>query len=126
MAMTATRSSGGKAPGPAGAGGVLQAFKAPGNEAFAPATGGVAIAAKFGGNFLVGGVVRLSGAQDDTATENQGLGSGAGPDQGFKFTAKFVLELDNRAEGARHGRPPGRFDQMVPLLIIMAAHAPMA
>jgi hypothetical protein len=102
----------------------LQAFKAPGNEAFAPAADGVTIAAKFAGHFLVGRVVPLGRAQDDTAAENQGLGRGAGTDQGFQLAAKLVLKFDDRAEGARHGRPPGKFDQMVSLLLIMATHAP--
>jgi hypothetical protein len=39
------------------------------------------------------------------------------------LVAEIVLQFDNRAEGARHSRPPGRFDQMVPLLFIMATHA---
>jgi hypothetical protein len=102
----------------------LQAFQALGNEAFAPAADGVAIEAKLGGNFLVGWVVRLSRAQEDTAAENQGLGRGAGADQGFELGAKFVWQLDDRAEGTRHSRPPGKFDQMVPLLVIMATYAP--
>ena len=124
MATTATRSEGGKAPGATGAWGVVQALQAPGGEALAPAAGGVAVAAQFGGNFLIGGVVRRSGAHDDTATESQGLGCGAGTGQGFELGAKFVRQLDNRTEGARHGSPPDKLDQLVPLLVIMATHAP--
>ena len=80
--------------------------------------------AQFGGNFLIGGVVRRRGAHDDTATESQGLGCGAGTGQGFELGAKFVRQLDNRTEGARHGSPPDKLDQLVPLLVIMATHAP--
>ena len=81
----------------------LQSFKALGDEAFAPATDGVAIATELGGDLLVGRVVRRRGGQDDAAAESQRLGGGAGTDQGLKLTAKFVLEFDNRTEGARHG-----------------------
>src|SRR5215471_1614642 len=122
MAMTATRSEGGKAPGATGARGVLQALQAPGDEALAPAAGGVAIAAEFGGNILIGGVVRGSGAQDDSAAESQGLGCRAGTGQGFESGAQFVWQRDNRTEGARHGSPPGKLDQMVPLLVILVTH----
>jgi hypothetical protein len=102
----------------------LQARKALGDEALAPAAGGVAIAAQFGGDFLIGGVVRRSGAQDDPATESQCLGCRAGTGQGFEVSAKFVRQLDNRTEGARHGSPPGKLDQMVALLVSMATQAP--
>jgi len=102
----------------------LQTLKAFVDKAFAPATDRVAVATHYGGDVLVGRVARLSGGQDDAAAESQCLRRGAGTDQRFKFVAKFVLQFDNRAEGARHGRPPGRFDQMGPLLVIMATHAP--
>jgi hypothetical protein len=104
----------------------LQAFQALGSEALAPAADGVAIATQFGGDVLVGWAARLSGAQDDTAAEDQGLGGGPGTDQGFELGPKFFLQLNDGAEGARHSRPPGKFDQMVPLLVIMANHAPHA
>jgi hypothetical protein len=100
----------------------LQALKSLGDKPLTPAADGVAIAPKFDSNFLVGWVVRLSRGQDDTAAENQGLGSGAGTDQGLQFDAKLFLQFNDGAEGARHGRPPGKFDQMVPLLVIMATH----
>src|SRR5256885_464577 len=104
MATTATRSEGGKAPGPAGAWGVLEAFEATGDEAFAPEANGVTITAQLGSDLLVAGAVRLRGAQDDAAAESQSLGGGAGTGKGFELGAKLVLHLDDRAEGARHGR----------------------
>ena len=102
----------------------MQALQTVGDKALTPAADGVAVAAKFASDVLVGRVVRLSRAQDDVAAESQGLRRGAGTQQGFELVAQIVLQFDNRAEGARHGRPPGRFDQMVPLIVIMATHAP--
>src|SRR5204863_517576 len=55
-ATTAMRSEGGKAPGPAGARGVVQAFEPLGDEAFAPLADGMTVAAQFGGDLPVGGV----------------------------------------------------------------------
>src|ERR1700723_1697778 len=110
MAMTAIRSAGGKAPGATGARSVLQARKAFGDKAFAPAAHRVAVAAKFASDILVGRVVRLSRGQDDSTAESQGLGGAAGTDQVFELLALFVWQLHNRTEGTRHGRPPGRFD----------------
>jgi hypothetical protein len=102
----------------------LQALEALGDKAFAPAADGVAVAAQFDSDVLVGRVVRFGGAQNETAAESQGLGSGAGTGKRFEFTAKFVLQFDNRAEGARHGSPPCRFDQMDALGVILAILAP--
>src|SRR5947209_10050840 len=68
------RSSGGKAPGPAGARGVLQAGQAALGEALAPQADGVAVAVELGGDGLVGGEVVVVGAQDQAAAEGQGLG----------------------------------------------------
>src|SRR5262249_50104884 len=124
MAMTATRSEGGKAPRATGARSVLQALEAVGDKAFAPAADRVAIATKIAGDVLVGRVVRRSGAQDDATAQSQGLGRGAGTDQGFELAAKFVWQLHGRAEGTRHGSPPGRFGRLVPLLVILVTHAP--
>src|SRR2546430_2618553 len=84
MAMTATRSEGGKAPGATGARRVLQALQAVDEKAFTPAADSVAVAAKFAGDVLVGGIVRLSCTQDDAAAESQRLRCGPGPSQGFE------------------------------------------
>ena len=73
----------------------MQARKAVGDEPFAPPTDGVTVAPKVVGNVLVGRVVRLSRAQDDTAAENQGLGGGAGTDQRFQFGPKVVLQFND-------------------------------
>src|SRR4051812_47198928 len=75
---TSSRSSGGKAPRPAGAGGVLEAGEATGGEALAPLADGVAVAVEFGGDDLVGGAVVVGRPQDQTAAEGQCLGSGGG------------------------------------------------
>src|SRR5947209_15814750 len=65
MQTTAARSEGGKAPGPAGAGQVVQPLQAVGDEAFAPLADGVAVTAQCGGDVLVGRAVVLGGVQDD-------------------------------------------------------------
>jgi hypothetical protein len=83
----------------------------------------VAIATELGGDVLVGRVVRAGDPQDDAAAEDQCLGCRAGTGKGFKRGAQLVRQLDERAEGAWHGRPPGKFDQMVLLLLIMATDA---
>src|SRR5512144_335719 len=75
---TASCSSGGKAPGPAGAWGILESLQASGDEAFAPLADGMAVTVQFGGDVLVGRVVRLGGAQDDPAPKGERLGSGTG------------------------------------------------
>src|SRR5579863_1199981 len=58
---TARRSSGGKAPGSAGARGVLKALQAVGDEPLAPLADGVAITVQFDGDLVVGRVVVGSG-----------------------------------------------------------------
>src|SRR5262245_53858315 len=62
-ARTPRRSPGGKLPGPAGAGGVLQSGQAVFGEALAPLADGVPVAAQFGGDLLVGGAVVSGGQQ---------------------------------------------------------------
>ena len=66
----------------------------------------MAVAAQFGGDLLVGGLVVVGGAQDDAAAEDQSLGRGAGADEGLELVAEFVGQFDGRAEGTRHGCPP--------------------
>ena len=68
------RSEGGKAPGSAGARGVLQAFEALGGEPLSPLANRVAITVEFVGNLLVGGLVRVGRPQNDAAAEGQCLG----------------------------------------------------
>src|SRR5947209_11999536 len=62
--ITSRRAPGGKAPGPAGAGGVLQADQAVVGEALAPLADGVAVAVELGGDGLVGGPVVVGRPQD--------------------------------------------------------------
>src|SRR3954470_3030340 len=106
IAITASCSSGGKAPGPAGAWGILESLQAFCDEAFAPLADGMAVAVECGGDLLVARVVRLGGAQDDAAAKGQRLGSGTGADEGFEPAAKVGIQFDTRGEGARHGSPP--------------------
>src|SRR5271163_401745 len=61
--MTCKRSAGGKALGPARAGGVLEASQTCGDEAFPPTTDGVAVAAEVVGQLLVRGLIGLGGVQ---------------------------------------------------------------
>jgi len=79
--MTERRSEGGKAPGSAGARGVLEAGEAFGDEAFAPLADGVAVAVEFGSDVLIRRGVRLGGEQDDAATEDECLRGGTGADE---------------------------------------------
>jgi hypothetical protein len=67
----------------------------------------MAVAVEFGGDFLVGRVVRLGGAQHDAAAEGQGLGRGTGAGEGFEPATRLGIQFDQRGEGARHGGPPG-------------------
>src|SRR5262249_45543573 len=64
--------SGGNARRSATTGQVLQAVQAQNGEAFAPLADGVAVAVEFGGDDLVGGLVR-GGAEDEPAAEGEGL-----------------------------------------------------
>src|SRR3954468_24525274 len=125
MAITARRSSGGKAPGPAGAGGVLESLQAVGDEPFAPLADGMAVTVQLGGDVLVGGVVRGGGPQDDAAAEDQGLGGGGGADEGFESAAQRGLQVDDRGEGVGHGRPPGAQDTAVALPDMMPTAPPL-
>lgn len=102
---TVSCSSGGKAPGPAGAWGILESLQASGDEAFAPLADGMAVTVQVGGDVLVGRVVRSGGVQDDTAPKGERLGSGTGADEGFESAAKIGIQFDNRGEGAWHATP---------------------
>jgi len=73
---------------------VLQARQALDDEAFAPLPDGVAVAAQFGGDVLVGRIVRRSGPQDNAATHDERLGGGAGADKGFELGAEFGSQCD--------------------------------
>src|SRR6266545_7459782 len=86
---TARRSSGGKAPGSAGAWGVLQARQAVGDKPLAPLADGVAVTIQFGGDRLVGRSVGLCGPQDQPATQGQGLRGGTGAGERFQLGTQF-------------------------------------
>ena len=123
--MTERCSEGGKAPGSAGARGVLEASKAIGDEAFAPLADGVAVAIEFGSNVLVRRGVRLGGEQDDAATKDECLRSRTGADEVFEVVTQFSSQLDRRAKGTWHGNPPGEQQMVISCRIIMATDAPL-
>ena len=106
VVTTAMRVSGGKAPGSAGARGVLKSSKAVLGEAFAPLPNRVAVTAQFGGDILVGGAIVTSGEQDDAAAEGERLGRGAGAGESFQLAAEFLRQIDGRAERTWHGCSP--------------------
>src|SRR4051812_8859113 len=103
---TATSSSGGKAPGSAGAWGILQSGEAGGHEAFTPLADGVPVARQFRGDLLVVGLVGGGGAKDKPAAKDQGLRCRAGPDQGLELPVQFGGKDDARPTGTWHERPP--------------------
>ena len=84
----------------------MQAGQAGGGEAFAPQANGVTIAAEFGRDLLVGGLISLGSPQDESAAEDEGLRGGACANQGLELLAEFVGQTQGRAKGTRHGRPP--------------------
>lgn len=91
---TRSRSSGGKAPGSSGAGGVLQAGGPLGREAFTPQADGVAVAVQLVRDLLVGGSILVGGAQDEATTEDEGLRGRACADEGLELAAHGVSERE--------------------------------
>src|SRR5579862_7003531 len=73
---TLWRSSGGKSGRAAAAGEVAKAAEAAAAEAPAPLGDGAGIAAQFGGDLVVGGLVGLGAAEDEAGAEGEGLGRG--------------------------------------------------
>ena len=84
----------------------MQTRQARRGEAFPPEADGVAVAAEFGRNLLVGRPISVGSPQDESAAEDQGLRGGACPDQGLELLAEFIHERDRRAKGTRHEKPP--------------------
>ena len=70
------RCSGGKSPGPAGAREVSQAVEALALEAAAPLGDGVGVATEFGSDLVVGRLVGLTAAEEESCAEGQRLGCG--------------------------------------------------
>src|SRR4051794_33792514 len=95
---TATRVSGGKAPGSAGARRVLKSSQTMLGEAFAPLPDRVAVTVQHRGDLLVGGAVVCGGKQDDAAAEGERLRGGTRPSEGFQLAAEFVGQFDGGAE----------------------------
>ena len=99
---TASRSSGGKAPGPTGAGGVLQAGEAGGDEALAPLADGVPVAVQLRGDLLVVRAVGVGSAQEEPAAKGQGLRGGAGAGEGLG--ARWMTSYGGCGRGGRSSR----------------------
>ena len=85
----------------------------------------MAVTIEFGGDLLVGRVVRLGGAQHDAAAEGQRLGRGTGADERIESSAKVGIEFDTRGEGARHGSPPSERVTVVALQDMMPTGPPL-
>jgi hypothetical protein len=96
-----------------------------GNEAFAPLADGVAIAAQFGGDLLVGRTIGSGGPHDDAAAEGQCLRGGSGAEEGLDLVPGVVRQFDGRTKGARHGWPPDEQDSGVVPEAIMRTYAPI-
>ena len=73
---------------------VLQASQTVGDEAFTPLADRMSVAAQFKSDELVGGFVRLSSPQDNAATKDERLGSGAGANEGLELETKFRSQFD--------------------------------
>jgi hypothetical protein len=91
----------------------LQSLQALGDEALSPAADGVAVAAQFGSDVLVGRGVGRGGTQDDAAPKNERLRRGAGAHQVLEVDAQFRRQFDRGGKGAWHGRPPGEKDKAI-------------
>jgi hypothetical protein len=66
----------------------------------------MAVAAEFGRNDLIGGLVGVGGAEDDATAKDESLGSGASADEGFELATQVGGQIENGAEGTRHDKPP--------------------
>jgi hypothetical protein len=84
----------------------LQAGQAGGREAFPPQTDGVAVAAEFGGDALIGGLIRVGNSQHEAAAKDESLWGGASADQHLELLTEFVRQTDRGAKGTRHEQPP--------------------
>ena len=105
---TCRRSSGGKAPGSAGAWGILEAGEAVGDEAFAPLADRMPVAIQLLGQLLVGGVVGGGSVEDKPTAERQRLGCGSGTDQGLQLLVQVRGEYDTRCKRPWHDVHPCR------------------
>jgi hypothetical protein len=85
----------------------------------------MAVAAEFGGDLLVGRVVRPGGAQHDAAAQGQCLGSGTGADKAVESAAPLDIQFKDRGEGARHGSPSGEPEMVVTLRSMMPTAPPL-
>ena len=74
-----------------------------GQIALTPGGDGVPIAAEFGGDLEVGGLILSGGPEDQAAAEHQGLGGRAGSNQSLELGALSVREGDRLREGEGHG-----------------------
>jgi hypothetical protein len=77
----------------------LQAGQALLEVAVSPLSDGVAVAVELRRELEVGGMVLRGGSQDDPAAEDQGLGRGAGADQGLEAGPLRVGQANDFREG---------------------------
>jgi hypothetical protein len=104
--MTSSRREGGKAPRPTRTRSILKASQSVLEIAVSPESGGVAIAGELGGDLEVGGVVLVSGPEDQSAAKDQGLRCGTSPHQGFEPSPVRFGEVDALGDRSRHDRDP--------------------
>jgi hypothetical protein len=76
--------------------------------AFSPDRDSVAITSEFRGDIEVGGVVGSTGSQDQAASEDQGLGSGASAEKSFQAMAFGIGQDDLLRDRCRHRNHPWR------------------
>src|SRR4051794_18998924 len=104
--MTSRRREGGKAPRPTRPWSILKPGQPLPEIAISPDPGGMAIASELGGDLEVGGMILGGGSEDQAAAEDQGLGCGTGPHQGFEPSPLGIRQVDALGERSGHNRDP--------------------
>ena len=99
---TLWRSSGGKSDRAAAAGEVAKAVEATAAEAPAPFGDGAGVAAQFGGDLVIGGLVGLGAAEDEAGAEGEGLSRGVSVGQAAEVD-KLVGGQDDAWGFTGHG-----------------------
>jgi len=102
IALTSTRSGGGKRSGSTRSWGVLQTGQTVAGEAFPPLADGMSIAVEFLGDGLIGGLIDVGSAEDDAAAKDESLWCGSGPDERFELSARIGGQVDQGTEGKWH------------------------
>ena len=73
----------------------------------------MAIAVELLGDGLIGGLIGVSSAEDDTAAKDESLGCGPGPDERFELSARLGGQVNRGAEGKRHRSPRANREKAV-------------